>query len=104
VSKRMQPSQCPRRRHHRPGVRCRTCGTLMPTGHGRPLKKSPKLNWRDAPLYSLRDVSILLDVTYETVWRMSYDGQLPVVLVGKQRMVDPQVLHTFIEKRKSGGA
>ena len=56
--------------------------------------------WRLEPLLSVREARQILGVSGPTIYRLMGDGQLPSVLVGGRRLIEPAELRRFIEARR----
>lgn len=53
------------------------------------------------PLLSQKDAAARIGVSVVTFWRMVKAGQIPTVLIGKRRLIDPRDLEELIQKAKS---
>ena len=54
----------------------------------------------DKPLLSQKAAADRLGVCRTTIWKMVKAGQIPTVLIGKRRLIDPRDLEDLIQNSK----
>jgi excisionase family DNA binding protein len=55
------------------------------------------------PLLSQKAAGERLGVCRTTIWKMVKSGQIPSVLIGKRRLIDPRDLEDLIQNSKTRG-